>query len=52
MTWQSGQILEEQLVARIQKLNYTLALIKDEKELLHKLKQQLKKHNTILFSEK
>ena len=52
MAKQPEQILEEQLVAQLQKLSYTLVLIKDEKELVANLKQQLEKHNHISFSAK
>lgn len=50
MPKQPEQILEEQLVAQLQKLGYGLALIKDEKDLKANLKQQLEKHNSIHFS--
>jgi len=52
MAKQPEQILEEQLVAQLQKLGYGLVLIKDEKELLANLKTQLEKHNNIEFSKK
>jgi len=45
MAKQPEQILEEQLVEQLQKLNYGLVLIKDEKELIANLKSQLEKHN-------
>ncbi len=50
MSKQPEQILEEQLVGQLQKLNYSLVLIKDEKELIANLKSQLEKHNNIKFS--
>lgn len=50
MAKQPEQILEEQLVEQLQKLNYSLVHIKDEKELLANLKHQLEKHNNIKFS--
>jgi type I restriction enzyme, R subunit len=50
MPKQPEQILEEQLVEQLQKLNYGLVLIKDEKELIANLKNQLEKHNNIHFS--
>lgn len=50
MAKQPEQILEEQLVEQLQKLNYSLVHIKDEKELLANLKSQLEKHNNIKFS--
>lgn len=52
MAKQPEQILEEQLVAQLQKLGYGLVYIKDEKELLANLKTQLEKHNNIQFSNK
>lgn len=48
---QPEQILESQLVAQLQKLNYSLVSIKDEKELIANLKRQLEKHNNIQFSD-
>jgi type I restriction enzyme R subunit len=50
MAKQPEQILEEQLVEQLQKLNYSLVYIKDEKELIANLKNQLEKHNNISFS--
>jgi type I restriction enzyme R subunit len=50
MAKQPEQILEEQLVEQLQKLNYGLVLIRDEKELIANLKSQLEKHNNIKFS--
>jgi type I restriction enzyme R subunit len=50
MAKQPEQILEEQLVEQLQKLNYGLVLIRDEKELIANLKCQLEKHNNIKFS--
>jgi len=50
MSKQPEQILEEQLVEQLQKLNYGLVHIKDEKELIANLKSQLEKHNNIVFS--
>jgi type I restriction enzyme R subunit len=52
MAKQPEQILEEQLVAQLQKLGYGLVYIKDEKDLLANLKTQLEKHNNIQFSPK
>jgi type I restriction enzyme, R subunit len=51
MAKQPEQILEEQLVEQLQKLNYSLVHIKDEKELIANLKNQLDKHNNIRFSD-
>jgi type I restriction enzyme R subunit len=50
MAKQSEQVLEEQLVAQLQKLGYGLAIIKDETALIANLKQQLEKHNNITFT--
>jgi type I restriction enzyme, R subunit len=47
---QPEQILEEQLVAQLQRLGYSLVLIKDEKDLIANFKTQLEKHNNIQFS--
>ena len=52
MAKQPEQILEEQLVAQLQKLGYDLVHIKDETELIANLKNQLEKHNNIQFSPK
>lgn len=52
MAKQPEQILEEQLVEQLQKLNYSLVPIKDEKELIANLKRQLEKHNNLEFSDK
>lgn len=51
MPKQPEQILEEQLVVRLQALGYGLVIIKDEKELIANLKRQLEKHNNIQFSD-
>jgi len=50
MAKQPEQILEEQLVAQLQKLGYSLVHLKDEKDLIDNLKKQLEKHNNIQFS--
>ena len=50
MSKQSEQILEEQLIAQLQKLGYGYSLINSEKDLLINLKSQLEKHNNITFS--
>lgn len=50
MSKQSEQILEEQLIAQLQKLGYGYISISDEKELLGNLKNQLEKHNNISLS--
>jgi type I restriction enzyme R subunit len=50
MAKQPEQILEEQLVAQLQRLGYGLVHLKDEKDLIGNLKQQLEKHNNIQFS--
>ncbi len=51
MPKQPEQILEEQLVERLQALGYSLVSIKDEGDLLANLKRQLEKHNNIHFSD-
>jgi type I restriction enzyme, R subunit len=52
MPKQPEQIIEEQLVAQLQKLGYGLVYIKDEKELIANLKKQIEKHNNINFTDK
>lgn len=50
MSKQSEQVLEEKLVAQLQKLGYQYISVTDEKSLLANLKTQLEKHNNISFS--
>lgn len=50
MNRQSEQILEEQLIAKLQKLGYQYIPIADERSPLSNLKSQLEKHNNIIFS--
>ncbi|MBC7409779.1 MAG: type I restriction endonuclease subunit R, partial [Arcicella sp.] len=50
MAKQSEAILEEQLIAQLQKLGYSLVSIKDEASLIQNLKNQLEKHNKISFT--
>lgn len=50
MAKQSEQILEEQLIAQLQKLGYAYVSVADEKGLLNNLKAQLEKHNNICLS--
>ena len=50
MAKQSEQILEEQLIAQLQKMGYQYAVINDEHELLANLKGELEKHNNISFT--
>lgn len=50
MAKQSEQILEEQLIAQLQKMGYQYAVIKDDNDLLINLKAQLEKHNNICFT--
>ncbi len=52
MSLQTEQILENQLIEQLQKLGYGLVKIPDEKTLVANLKNQLEKHNNILFSKK
>lgn len=51
MAKQSEQILEEQLIAQLQKMGYAYVSISDEKALLANLKSQLEKHNHISLSD-
>ena len=50
MAKQSEQILEEQLIAQLQKMGYQYAVINDDKDMLVNLKAQLEKHNNISFT--
>lgn len=52
MTTQPEQVLENQLVAQLQELQYEKVLIKDETALVTNLKSQLEKHNNIVFTDK
>ncbi len=52
MSKQPEQVLENQLVAQLQKLKYEKVIIKDENALTANLKTQLEKHNNITFSDK
>jgi type I restriction enzyme R subunit len=52
MSKQPEAVLEEQLVGQLQKLGYGLVMLKDEKDVITNLKQQLEKHNRIQFSDK
>jgi len=51
MSKQPEQILENQLVAQLASLGYSLVQIKDETALIANLKNQLEKHNGIVFSD-
>lgn len=51
MTTQPEQILENNLVAQLQKLGYNSVVIKDENDLLANLKSQLEVHNKIELSD-
>lgn len=51
MTRQSEQILEEKLVAQLQKLGYQYVSVPNEEVLLANLKIQLEKHNNISLSD-
>lgn len=51
MSKQSEQILEEQLIASLQKLGYDYITITNEDALVRNLKLQLEKHNKISFSD-
>ena len=50
MAKQTEQILEEQLIAQLQKLGYSYIVINSEKDLLDNLKGQLEKHNQSALS--
>lgn len=50
MSKQSEQILEEQLIAQLQKLGYGYIALNNEAALLGNLKSQLEKHNNISLS--
>lgn len=52
MAKQPELILEEQLITKLQELGYALVYVQNEAELIANLKQQLEKHNNILFSDK
>lgn len=51
MSKQPEQVLENELVAQLQKLKYEKVIIKDESALTANLKTQLEKHNKISFSD-
>jgi len=51
MTTQPEQILENNLVAQLQKLGYKSVVIKDENDLLANLKSQLEVHNKATLSD-
>lgn len=50
MTRQSEQVLEEQLIAQLQKLGYAYLVLNSEQDLLRNLQTQLEKHNDVRFS--
>lgn len=50
MSKQSEQVLEEKLIAQLQKLGYQYISVTDEAGLLANLKTQLEKHNNITLS--
>ena len=52
MAKQPEQILEDNLVAQLEKLGYAFVAINDEKDLLANLKSQLEKHNKNTFTAK
>jgi type I restriction enzyme R subunit len=52
MAKQPELILEEQLITKLQELGYALVYVQNEVELIANLKQQLEKHNNIVFSDK
>ena len=50
MSRQSEAVLEEQLLAHLQKIGYKSVIIKDEQDLLRNLKAQLEKHNGLTWT--
>jgi type I restriction enzyme R subunit len=52
MAKQPEQVLEEQLIALLQKLGYGYVTLTNEKDLITNLKKQLEKHNNIIFTDK
>jgi len=52
MSKQPEQILEDQLIARLNSLGYATVDIHDEQSILDNLKSQLENHNNIKFSDK
>src|SRR5664279_1772614 len=52
MSKQPEQILEEQLIARLQELGYAYVQVGNEHELINNLRSQLEKHNNIAFPDK
>ena len=51
MSKQPEQILEEQLISQLQELGYERVILPHEEALLSNLKNQLEKHNGIVFSD-
>lgn len=51
MSTHPAQILENQLVVKLQKLKYEKVIIKDESALTANIKTPLEKHNNITFSD-
>lgn len=51
MSKQSEQVLEEKLIAQLQKLGYKYAIIPNERALIVNLKSQLERHNNISLSD-
>ena len=52
MTTQTEQILENQLIDRLQKLGYEYVNIGNETDLINNLKLQLEKHNDVTFTDR
>ncbi|WP_437371689.1 type I restriction endonuclease subunit R [Maribacter litoralis] len=52
MTTQPEQILENNLVAQLEGLNYKKVVIKDEQDLVSNFKSQLEKHNKVSLNDK
>ncbi|SKA16323.1 type I restriction endonuclease subunit R [Sediminibacterium ginsengisoli] len=51
MSKESEQILEEKLIAQLQKLGYQFVSVPNEASLIQNLKTQLEKHNNLNFSD-
>jgi type I restriction enzyme R subunit len=51
MSTQSEQELENELIEQLQQLGYGFVKIRNEEELIANLRQQLEKHNDIVFSD-
>jgi type I restriction enzyme R subunit len=50
MTKQPEYILEENLILQLKELGYQKVVIKDERDLIQNLQEQLQKHNNCVYS--